>query len=477
MTHLHALASAGVLLAAIVATVAPAHARVAEAPPTRIDERGAANPPPLPSPRSERRIVLAQNGTGAPRVALVIANASYLDEPTSIRHAIADARVIAAELHRFGFDVVTGEDLSKQKMEAAIDSLMAKIRPGSVALLFFSGYGIQAGRQSYIIPVNASIWNESEVRHYGISLESILATMKDAGAATRLAIVDAARRNPFEERFRSPAGLALLSCSIGSAVLYSAEPGKVATDGEGENSLFMTELLKGLRTPGLSVETIFNNTRMAVARASRFQQVPWVSSALVDEFRFGRAREPAPRVSTAPEPRHAPAAGARSQDDRLIQSCDEALQRDPNDADAYYQRGQAYARLHQFARAVADFTEAIRLRPQDAEAFNNRCWTRAALGQLQAAMTDCNEALRLRVDFTDALDSRALVFLKLGQVDHAIVDYDAALRANPKLASALYGRGKAKLKKGDTAGGNADVNAARRLDPGIEAEFARYAID
>jgi len=31
-------------------------------------------------------------------------------------------------------------------------------------MLFFGGYGVQAGRESYMIPVDAAIWKESDVR-------------------------------------------------------------------------------------------------------------------------------------------------------------------------------------------------------------------------------------------------------------------------------------------------------------------------
>ena len=49
-------------------------------------------------------------------------------------------------------------------MRAAFDRFYGKIKPGSTALVFFSGYGIQSDRQTYVIPVNAQIWTEADVR-------------------------------------------------------------------------------------------------------------------------------------------------------------------------------------------------------------------------------------------------------------------------------------------------------------------------
>ena len=85
-------------------------------------------------------------------------------------------------------------------MQRALDAFKQKIRPGSAALVFFSGYGLQVNRQSFIIPTNAQVWTENDIRRDGISIESILADLHSRGAMVKLLIVDASRRNPFERR-------------------------------------------------------------------------------------------------------------------------------------------------------------------------------------------------------------------------------------------------------------------------------------
>src|SRR6478752_267603 len=108
------------------------------------------------------------------RFALVIGNAKYPDAEAPLREPINDAREVADELKRDGFSVDIGENLTGEAMHRAFDRLYAKIKPGSVALIFFSGYGIQSNRQSYMIPVDAQIWSEADVRHDGFSLEAVL---------------------------------------------------------------------------------------------------------------------------------------------------------------------------------------------------------------------------------------------------------------------------------------------------------------
>ena len=169
----------------------------------------------------------AQQGNGS-CAALLIGNSNYMwgGEPP-LKEPVNDARSLGEELKRAGFDVDVRENLTKEAMQRAIDGFYGKLRTGMTGLIFFSGYGIQANRQSYLIPVDVDIFNESEVRPNGISLDNVLAEMNRRGAGVKIAIIDAARRfNPFENRFRRPgAGLAPVSSPGGTLVMYSATAG------------------------------------------------------------------------------------------------------------------------------------------------------------------------------------------------------------------------------------------------------------
>src|SRR5579863_748881 len=148
-------------------------------------------------------------GIAADRFALVIGNAKYPDADAPLKEPLNDARSIADELKRDGFTVEIGENLTGDGMRKAFERLYGHIKPGSVALVFFSGYGVQSNLQSYLIPVDAQIWTEPDVRRDGLSLETVLSEINNRGAGVKIALIDASRRNPFERRFRSfSAGLA-----------------------------------------------------------------------------------------------------------------------------------------------------------------------------------------------------------------------------------------------------------------------------
>jgi uncharacterized caspase-like protein len=225
----------------------------------------------------------------ASRVALVIGNGHYPDANAPLTQSINDARVLSDSLRRSGFDVDMVEDASKDDMVRAVSRLKSKITRDSVVMLFFGGYGVQAGRESYMLPVDAVIWKESDVRRNGVSIESVLEMMKEQGAKAKLVVVDASRRNPYERRFRSYShGLAPISAPDNALILSSASPGKVADDGKGEHSVLVTELLNNLNAQG-SAESVFNKTRVAISRASEGDQVPTVSSSLLEDVQFDQA--------------------------------------------------------------------------------------------------------------------------------------------------------------------------------------------
>jgi hypothetical protein len=466
----------------------------------------------------------------ADRFALVIGNAKYPDADAPLKEPVNDARDVADELKRDGFNVDVGENLTGDGMRRAFDKLYGRVKPGSVVLIFFSGFGVQAARQSYMIPVDAQIWTEPDVRRDGFSLETVLGEINNRGAGVKIALIDASRRNPFERRFRSfSAGLAPVIAPNGTLVMYSAALSSVVSDNGGDHSLFVQELLKEIRVPDLMAEETLNRTRVGVTRASRSEQVPWISSSLAEDFAFIPGTVPSanppkplngpssngpssgappavalnnpPKTSEPPalpkfdplppiKPLETPTPPATQPEDKsdgatasalakdpIINDLNNKLAQNPDDGNALYRRGQVYASKGAYSLAINDFSDSLRLNSKDVEAYNNRCWARTVIGDLQAALKDCNEALRLRPSFVDALDSRGLLNLKSGQTKNAIADFDAALKINPRLTSSLYGRGLAKQRNGSVSEGELDITNAKAMDPNIVKEFAGYGVN
>ena len=422
------------------------------------------------------------------KVALVIGNAKYPDNDAILNDAANDAQDMADELKRDGFDVEKDINLTGDGMRQALDRFYAKIQQqGGLALIFFSGFGVQSSRQSYLLPVDAQIWVEGDVVRDGFNLEAILDQMNSHGATIKVVLLDASRRNPFKRRFRrSSSGLAPAVTPINSLVLYSSALGSVVTTSKNDHSLFVTELLREIRTPNVTGEQALRNTQAGVISATQGEQVPWLSSSLTSSFSFAgpvppvedKRQDKVPpddhKVACVPPQPYAPPSPEELASDPTIKELTRRITTNRNDQDSYFKRGRTYAIKHAYALAVPDFDEVIKQHP-DGETYNNRCWTRAALGDLQDALKDCDEALRLKPGLGIALDSRGLVDLKLGRNADAIKDYSASIDKDPRSVSSLFGRGLATHRSGGD--GSFDLELARSMDPNIGREFASYGVN
>ena len=232
---------------------------------------------------------------GPSRIALVIGNGRYPDAAAPLTQPINDARALTSALRHEGFDVDVVEDATHDDLTRAVARLKSKVRPDSVVMLFFGGYGIQVGRESFMIPVDAVIWKEADVRLHGVSVESVLDAVKHFGACAKLVVLDASRRNPYERRFRTFShGLAPINLPDNALLLTSAAPGSVADDSTEANSVLVSELLTHIDSPHSNqagaAETVFNQTRLAISRATGGAQVPSVSSTLMEEVSFNATR-------------------------------------------------------------------------------------------------------------------------------------------------------------------------------------------
>jgi len=243
------------------------------------------------------------------RTALIIGNSAYKTAP--LKNPVNDARDMAAALKGFGFDVTLLTDASHQKMEAAAREFGLKLRQGGVGLFYFAGHGVQVAGENYLVPVDAVIQTESDVKFGCLNAGLVLGKMEDAGNGLNVVILDACRNNPFARSFRSTEpGLAKMDAPTGSLIAYATAPGSVAADGTGRNGVYTENLLKNLRTPGLPITDLFMRVRMGVVASTGKKQVPWESSSLTGYFYFNREGQPdqaRPPLFASPAPAPDPA--------------------------------------------------------------------------------------------------------------------------------------------------------------------------
>src|SRR5262249_47867329 len=116
--------------------------------------------------------------------------------------------------------------------------------------------------------------------------------MDEAQNGLNIVILDACRNNPFARSFRSATGgLAQVDAPTGTLIAYATAPGRVASDGVGQNGLYTSELLKQMRVAGLSVTDMIMRVRAEIMQETAGKQVPWEASSLVGSFYFNGASD------------------------------------------------------------------------------------------------------------------------------------------------------------------------------------------
>ncbi len=224
------------------------------------------------------------------RIALVLGNTNY--ETSPLLNSVNDARDMAQALREFGFQVVFQENLSQQEMKRAIQSFGDRIRQGGVGLFYFAGHAVQVNGHNYLIPVAARISTEAEVDDKAIDIGLILEQMKSARNSMNFMILDACRNNPFTRKGRGASNhLVPMDAPCGTLIAYATAPGAETSDGRGRNGLYTQELLKAMRTSGLSIEEVFKRVRISVQRLTAGRQTPWESSSLTGDFYFSSVDE------------------------------------------------------------------------------------------------------------------------------------------------------------------------------------------
>jgi len=235
-------------------------------------------------------LIISLSAFAKERVALVIGNGSYKVDPLS--NPVNDARDMASMLGELGFNVTLKLDADQMVMESAIEAFGEKLNKNTVGLFYFSGHGAQYEGENYLIPVK-SIRKISAARHLrykAVPAGYVLGTMQDNGL--NIVILDACRNNPFKGFSKSLGqGLTRMANAEGSLIAYATAPGTVAWTGEtGErNSPYTKHLLRFMKQPNLSIESLLKKVRKAViqeTRNTRTVQTPWYEASISDDFYF-----------------------------------------------------------------------------------------------------------------------------------------------------------------------------------------------
>ena len=228
-----------------------------------------------------------KNTTSRNRLALVIGNSSY--KSGALRNAGNDADDISSFLRSADFDVQDVRDANLSTLRSEIQSFISKASSYEVALVYYSGHGIEFNGRNYLVPIDASLASDSDIPRATIDLQVIVEKINRARPKAVVMIIDACRNSPIFAKSRSAStGLSGMRPPTGTLIAFSAGPGQVALDGNGRNSPYTAALLQEISVPNTPIEHVLKETRNEVNLATIGRQVPWYNSSLTGDFYFIR---------------------------------------------------------------------------------------------------------------------------------------------------------------------------------------------
>lgn len=220
------------------------------------------------------------------RVALVIGNGAY-QYTGQLPNPANDAQDIAQALKKFNFQVILKTDASLEAMADVIYQFGESLKGGGVGLFYYSGHGLQVKGENYLLPVDANLMREDEIKRKAINANDVMEKMGEGKSHLNLVFLDACRNNPFPSSTRAVSrGLIGMNAPNGTLLVFSTNPGNVAADGSGRNGIFTKHLLQQINQPGLEIGMLLRKVRSAVKEETGGQQVPWENGSIEGEFYF-----------------------------------------------------------------------------------------------------------------------------------------------------------------------------------------------
>lgn len=226
---------------------------------------------------------------GAGRTALIVANGAYASLPR-LPNPVADARLLAGVLERHGFEVQLALDTDLAGLREALARFAEAARGDEVALVYYSGHGVQVDGVNYVFPVTSAVHTRGDLGTSALPLPEMLDAVAVGGPAVGILVLDACRNNPLPalgaeavaSRSLAPReGLARMAPQQGMVIAYATAPGQVALDGvPGRNSPFASAFASALDEPGLEIGLLFRKVSDRVREATAGTQVPWTEAAL-----------------------------------------------------------------------------------------------------------------------------------------------------------------------------------------------------
>lgn len=221
------------------------------------------------------------------RIALVVGISRY-EHAEDLPNPRNDAHAIGTALRKLQFDVEEHTDLDRRNFLTVLKAFGARASQADVAVMYYSGHGIQVSGTNYLIPADAQLKRERDLLYEAVPIRLPLGELAQARQLGVL-ILDAGRNNPFLANLarggvsRGPMrwGFATIEDPpANTLVALATRTDQLAEDGAEEHSPFAAALLRSLEVPGLELSLFFRRVRDDVVQATGGRQEPYLYGSL-----------------------------------------------------------------------------------------------------------------------------------------------------------------------------------------------------
>jgi len=339
------------------------------------------------------------------RLALVIGNANY-DSIAKLANPVNDAKLIAKTLDSLDFEVILATDLDKGEFMSKVVEFGKKRADYDVGFVYYAGHGVQINGENYLLPTNQNFDEEWKIEEYAINVNRIMKYLTALTDQVNILILDACRNNPWEGNFRSvggsnKGGLAKIPAPTGSLIAFSTDAGKVAADGDGENSVYCKSLVKNMVLENTTLDQVFRNVRTDVLKESNDRQRPIESSQLTGQA-FYLVKSDYENVLSSIEGLLDNFNNAYFDETDYSPELFESLKKlniilsdDPSNIRALVISANIYSELKQLDKALSYVNSAIDIDNTYARAFRVRSWIYWDLGKRDLWKQDQDMSIKL----------------------------------------------------------------------------------
>jgi uncharacterized caspase-like protein len=226
------------------------------------------------------------------RMALLIGNQGYATDVGPLKNPFNDIRIVGAALATVGFEVLSPvRDGSRDQVLYAVHDFASRLREAgaeAVGFFYYSGHGIAAEGENFLVPINIKSTTRRDLDVGGIKLTEIVDILNArAPQAVHFIVFDACRNNLGS--VRGAKGFVPVGEKPGMLIAFSTAPGATASDHGTNSGPYAAALAAELVRPANHSDMFFE-VRTRVAAFTNHEQIPWTQDGLMRRVSFGNYR-------------------------------------------------------------------------------------------------------------------------------------------------------------------------------------------